>query len=300
MKLSKQERIGILVVAVILIIGLGIWFFIVPKINAANKSNATLATKEKELSEAQSKALRKDDLKQQIIDAYEEGEDLANMFFEELTPYEADMEFRAFLEQCEANVLVESLTVSEAETATLAPEYYEPEEVTYDLKTYVTQDIEKTEEEIESEERWTEIKTALGASQTVGAITVEFTVNALDPAELLKFADEVNHYIKEENSKDTRKAVILNGYSFSYPLNEKMYDLLMEEIEIDALNEAIDLLCKHLGLTRQEQPEQSQEEEENKNDPVPEEYIFQLTTSVTFYSVERMQDPAEQLKAQEE
>lgn len=302
MKLSKQERIGILVVAIVLILGLGIWMFIVPKIESVNNSNKTLASKEQELANAQSEALLKDSLKDQIMDAYEEGEDYANMFFEEMTTYQADAEFRAFLEQCEANVLVESITVGEPTTATLAPQYFEEEEVTYDLKTYVTQDIEKTDEEIASEERWTELKNALGVSQTVGAITVEFTVNALDPADLLAFADEVNNYFKVENGDSTRKAVKLNGYSLSYPLNESMYEELIAEIDAESMDEAIDLLCKHLGVKRNTAAETTTntEEKADESDPSPTEYIYQLSTSITFYSVERMQDPTDQLKAQEQ
>lgn len=300
MKLSKQERIGILVVAIILILGLGIWMFIVPKIESVNNSNKTLASKELELQNAQSEAAMKESLKDQIMDAYEEGEDYANMFFEEMTTYQADAEFRAFLEQCEANVLVESITVGEPTTATLAPQYFEEEEVTYDLKTYVTQDIEKTDEEIASEERWTELQNALGVSQTVGAITVDFTVNALDPADLLAFADEVNNYFKVENGDSTRKAVKLNGYSLSYPLNESMYEELITEIEAESMDEAIDLLCKYLGVRRNETIETATEEKTDESDPSPTEYIYQLSTSVTFYSVERMQDPTEQLKAQEQ
>lgn len=301
MKLSKQERIGILVVALLLIIGLGVWMFIIPKIDTVNKSNTTLAAKEQELKDAQAKALNKDPLKDQIIAAYEEGENLADMFFEEMTSYEADMEFRAFLEQCDANVLVESLSVGEPTTITMAPSYYEKDEVTYDLKTYVTQDVEKTEKEIETEERWNEIRNALGVSQTVGAITVEFTVNATDPKELLNFADEVNEYIKVENAKQTRKAVVLNGYEISYPLNEKKYDELMDKNEEEAAKETYDLIREKYDLHPAVQPEQTAPEAEVA-DTVPSatEYIFELSTSVTFYSVERMQDPADQLKAQEQ
>ena len=301
MKLSKQERIGILIVAIILILGIGTWMFIMPKIDAVNQSNKTYEAKQKELDAANAKALTKDSLKQQIIDAYEKGENFADMFFEEMASYEADMEFRAFLEQCETNVLVESLTVSEPTTITMTPTYFEEEEVVYDLKTYVTKDTEKTEKEIESEERWNEIRNALGVSQTVGAITVEFTVCAIEPEVLLAFADEVNEYIKKENGKDTRKAVVLNGYEISFPLHEEMYDELIEAIELEASEETYDLLCEKLDLRPEVKPEDTGAEKE-KEDKVPaaSEYIYELSTSVTFYSVERMQDPAEQLKAQEE
>lgn len=302
MKLSKQERIGVLIVAVILILGLGIWMFIVPKIDAVNKSNTTYAAKEQELKDAQAKALNCEPLKQQIIDAYEKGENLADMFFEEMTTYEADMEFRAFLEQCDANVMVESLNISEPSTYTFTPSYFEKNEVTYDLKTYVTQDVEKTEEEIKSEEYWNTVKNALGVSQTVGAITVNFTVSATDYQELLKFADEVNEYIKNENGNNTRKALVLNGYALSFPENEEKYDELMEEIAEESADEAYDLIVEKYNLHPEQKPEETGTEAEEEKDtvPSPSEYIFELSTSVTFYSVERMQDPDEQLKAQEQ
>ncbi|MBE6889029.1 MAG: hypothetical protein E7485_03330 [Ruminococcaceae bacterium] len=302
MKLSKQERLGILIVAIILILGLGTWLFIVPKIEALNASSTTLTTKQTELDDAKAEAARKDPLKQQVLDAYKEGESLADMFFEEMTTYEADMEFRAFLEQCKSNILVESISVSEPTTSTLAPEYFTKDEVIYPLKTYVTQGLEKTEEEIASEERWNELKNALGVSQTVGSITVDFTVNTVEPEDLLAFADEVNNYIKLENGKDTRKAMILNGASITLPLVEDQYQQLITQIDEESMEEAIDQLYKHLGKKRPQGDGtgSSDDEEKEEEEASPSDYYYQLSTSITFYSVERMQDPTEQLDAQEQ
>jgi len=302
MTLSKQERLGILIVAIILILGLGTWLFIVPKIEALNASSTTLTTKQTELDDAKAEAARKDPLKQQVLDAYKEGESLADMFFEEMTTYEADMEFRAFLEQCKSNILVESISVSEPTTSTLAPEYFTKDEVIYPLKTYVTQGLEKTEEEIASEERWNELKNALGVSQTVGSITVDFTVNTVEPEDLLAFADEVNNYIKLENGKDTRKAMILNGASITLPLVEDQYQQLITQIDEESMEEAIDQLYKHLGKKRPQGDGtgSSDDEEKEEEEASPSDYYYQLSTSITFYSVERMQDPTEQLDAQEQ
>ena len=307
MKLSKQERMGILIIAIILILGLGTWLFIVPKIDALNASSTTLTTKQTELDNAKNEAALKEPLKQQVLDAYKEGESLADMFFEEMTTYEADMEFRAFLEQCKTNVLVESLTVTEPSTATLVPEYFTEDEVTYPLKTYVTQGLEKTDDEISSEERWNNLKNTLGVSQTVGAITVEFTVNVVEPEDLLNFADEINNYVKIENGKNTRKAMILNGASISLPLVEKRYEAEIEKIEEESMEEAIDQLYKHLGEKRPQDPAggagssgNDSEEEDKEEEKSPADYYYQLSTSITFFSVERMQDPTEQLNAQEQ
>lgn len=303
MKLSKQERIGILVVAVILILGLGIWLFIVPKIDALNKSGVTYDTKQKELASAQATAALREGLKDDVLKAYEEGQDLADMFFEELTTYEADMEFKKFLDQCDTNILVEDLTVSEPTTYTLAPEFFTDDVVTYDLKTYVTQGLEKTEEEIKAEEHLNELMTALGTSHTVGATTVEFTVYAVDPQDLIDFADEVNEYIVNVNGKSTRMAIMLNGFAVSYPLIEGKYEAEIDEIEADAADDALDELYKFLNEKRPVDdtaavaPDNGEEIKEKRN---PSDYYYSLDTSVTFLSVERMQDPTDQLEAQDE
>ena len=42
MKLSKQERIAVLVIAVVILLGLGIFLFIVPKVEAICTASASL------------------------------------------------------------------------------------------------------------------------------------------------------------------------------------------------------------------------------------------------------------------
>ena len=302
MKLSKQERIGVLIIAVILILGLGIWLFIVPKVQTVKASDVTLNSKITERDEAFARAATKDQLKKDVLAAYEKGSDQANMFFEEMTAYQADQEFRAFLEQCDANVLVESLSVDEPDAYTLSPEYFEAEEVEYDLKTYVTQGVEPTEAELATEERWKAVKALLGKSQDVGSIAIEFSVSALTPEDLLAFCDEVNEYIKTENGKDTRKAVMLEGISVSYPLNEVVFDELMAEIEMEAAEKAIEELYKkyNMKVPVDEKQEQGEKEDEEKEETLnPEDYVYTLDTKIIFYSIERMQDPTAQLEAQE-
>ena len=45
MRLSKQERMAVLVIAVIIILGLGIFLFIVPSFKSIGTSNASLTSK---------------------------------------------------------------------------------------------------------------------------------------------------------------------------------------------------------------------------------------------------------------
>ncbi len=305
MKLSKQERIGVLIIAVVLIIGLGIWLYIVPKVQKVSQSNVTLDSKTRELQAAQDKAATKDDLKQQVLDAYEAGQNLADMFFEEMTPYEVDAEFRAFLDQCDADVYVESFSISEPSTSTLSPRYFVEDEVTYALKTYVTQDVQPTEAELATEARWQAIQDALGVSQDVGSITVSFDVTALSQEELIKFCDEVNSYIKNENGNETRKAIMIDGMAFSYPENEEYYDELKETIAEEAEDKALDALYKENNMKRPvdekpaENPEGAEGEEEEARLEVS-DTIYKMSSTITFYSVERMQDPTPQLEAQEQ
>ncbi len=299
MKLSKQERIGILVIAVILIIGLGIWLFIVPRFQAIGASTTSLENKISELDKARAKQATKDDLKEQVMLAYEEGENLANMFFEELEPYMADHEFREFLAQCESNVLVEAVTVSEKSTYTLAPTYYTEDEVTYALKTYVTQGLQPSEDEIKAEERLALLKNTLGSAQTVGATSVTFDVSAIDPQELINFIDEINSYEKEEDGTPTRKAIMIDGFSLEYPLVEKEYSDIADEIEKDAYDEGTKELYKNFNRTRPADLIQEEKEDDEEADLAASDYLYTVTLKLNFFSVERMQDPTEQLKAQD-
>ena len=304
MKLSKQERIAAFVIAIIVILAVGIFVFIKPRFEAIGTTTATLTTKQQEYVAALEKQSTKDGLKTQVLDAYEQGEHLADMFFPELTTYQVDKEFRAFLEQCEANVIVENLNVSEPGTTTLSTSFYTPTEVTYDLKTYVTQGMETDEEELAAQNRRQILQNALGAAQTIGSISVDFTVSAIDQDELLKFCDEVNEYFKDENGTPTRKAIILGGASFSYPLIEEKYDELATKILDEAEAEGNKALYKNAGQTYVPENNGAVSGEASEGDKSEEslsvsDYLYSLSTQITFFSVERMIDPTDQLDAQD-
>ncbi len=301
MKLSKQERIGILVIAIVLIIGLGIWLFIIPRFDNISASSLQRDNKVKELNGLLDKQSTKDDLKIQVMKAYEEGEDLADMFFEELSPYMADHEFRAFLEQCEANVLVESLSVSAPTTYTLAPTYFTEDEVDYALKTYVTQGLEPTEDEVAAANRLSLLQSTLGSSQTVGSTTITFTVYAIDQDELFKFCDEVNAYIKDENGTPTRKAVMLNGFAVDYPLVQSEFEEKMQEQTAEIEKAGIKELYDNFDLPVPQDRQNEEKDEDGKNDELEvTDYLYGTELQMTFFSVERMLDPSDQLKAQDE
>ncbi len=306
MKLSKQERIATIVVLLLVILGVGIFVFIMPAIDGLSATQKNLDNKQAEYQTVTEKQARKKGLRTQIEEAYSDGEHMADMFFPELTSYEADEAMRAFLAQCEANIIVEDLTVEDPTTGTLSPYFYAPEDVVYDLKTYATQGAEPSEEEAKHEARIRELEAQLGAAQTIGASTVTFDVSAIDRSELLKFADEVNNYIINENGNSTRKAIILNGMSFSFPEVEKKYDDLVSEINEDAEEAGRRALEEETGKSSGDSSQSSSEEttgegQENVNDEKVDvtDYVYTVSTSITFYSIERMQDPKSQLDAQD-
>ncbi|MGN0670801.1 MAG: hypothetical protein ACI4JZ_09650 [Oscillospiraceae bacterium] len=303
MKLSKQERIATIVILILVILGVGIFVFIKPAFEGLGATQKNLENKQAEYNADVEKAGRKADLRTQIEEAYKEGEHLADMFFPELTSYEADEAMRKFLAQCTANVVVEALEVEEPTTSVLSPYFSISEEVVYELKSYATQGADPDEEQARKISRLTELQTALGSAQTIGASTVSFTVSAIDRDELLKFADEVNNYIVKENGKDTRKAIMLNGMAFECPEIEKEYAAKVEEINSEAEKVGKEALERETGKKTDDKVTTSNPDGETSDDKEGKvdvnECIYKVETSITFFSIERMQDPKTQLDKQD-
>ena len=326
MRLSKQERIGLLIILAVVILALGAFLLIKPQIETIQTTMGTLESKEKELNDLEEKQKKKPGLRADILAAYEDGEHLADMFFPELASYEADDAFRDFLAQCKSNIVVQELQVENPTTAVLSSTFFTESSVTYALKSYATQGVEPTEEETALAARMAAVQSALSAPQTIGASNVTFAVSALSNEELLKFADEVNNY----KIDGTRKALMLNGIEMEYPRMVTFYDILMDADSIYKEGEGIRALRALLnnnsigqypdGYTppnttappapEPEVPEVPEEPGENEPEVVvpggdeeiddsPTTYIYTLETSVTFYSIERMQNPTAQLDAQD-
>lgn len=292
MKLSKQERIAVIVIAILVILVVGVFVFIKPNIETINATKATLETKNKELSDAKTKAATKDGLREQILAAYDKGKNTADMFYPEMKSYEVDNEVRAFLEQCEAEVLVESLTVSQPQTASLSTSVFVPSSVSYALKDYVNQgvttDITKIDPNLI---RQVAIRTALGDAQTIGASTATFTIKAETKEALLSFADEVNDYVKDQNGKDTRMAVSINNIAFE---DKELIEEYRERAEGNENNNTNTPSAREAAP-----PANNDNNDNNNNDDENAEEFFELSVTLTFYSIERMQDPTATLDAQD-
>ena len=323
MRLSKQERIAAIVVIVLVVLVAGVFLFIKPNIETIIATKATLEAKEKEYNDDVAKAATKGQLRTDILASYDKGKNLADMFFPELSAYEADNEFRAFLETCEANVLVEDLSVSAPKTIGLSTSVFIPSEVQYALKEYVNQggsDPLTTDPRLV---RQALIQVALGEAQTIGATTVSFTLWASTPEDILKFADEVNRYQKSENGKTIRKSIELAGINFTNIKLVDDYTALAESILNEAEAAAADIFKQETGFdvrgftskannntTVTQTPAEGAEGEEggatatvvtnpSQTDDVIEHYMYGVPCTVTFYSIVRMQDPTPTLDEQD-
>ncbi|MCH5204112.1 MAG: hypothetical protein J1F03_05140 [Oscillospiraceae bacterium] len=302
MRLSKQERIGVLIILVVVIIALGVFLFIVPAAQTIEATLKNLSNKESEYQAALDKQALKEPLRTQIIEAYKDGEHVADMFFPEMKSYEADVAAREFLLQCEANIVVTSLSVSQPGTSTLSTNFPVESEVTYSLKQNVKQGVSPDEAAVKRQARLAALQAALGSAQTIGSSIVNFTVKAENQDELTKFIDEINNYVRNENGVETRKALMLaNGYSITYGDVTEKYtkysDLIKEEVDkagqaaIDAgAGEEFTYEVPEIDLN----PDDEEDEELNISDTMK-----TMTVNLIFYSIERMQDPEPQLDAQD-
>lgn len=300
MRFSKQERIAALIILAVIIIALGVFLIIKPAFEDYGAAKNTLASKQQELQGYEDRAAQKKPLREQIEQAYKDGEHLADMFFPELASYEADDAFRAFIAQCSTNIIVEEVSVSEPTTVTLANAFYTPVSVDYALKSYVQSGVEPTEAEQKAQARTEALMAALSESQTIGASKVDFTVTAKTRDDILKFADEVNDYMVNEGAGKTRKAIMITGMQFTYDEVNKKYDELVDkEIEkMDAEGERA--LAAEVGADIPPIPNfDDDDDDENDGKPVLSEYLFTYSGTLTFYSIERMQDPKAQLDAQD-
>ena len=303
MKLSKQERIAAIVVVILVILVAGVFIFIKPNIETITATKATLESKEKEYNDAVNRVATKDGLRTQILEAYNRGKNLADMFYPELSAYEADDLLREFLASSKANILVEGITgVSAPTTANLSTNIYVPADVQYALKEYVNQggSDEITDPRLL---RQAMIQSELGEAQTIGAATISFTVKAITYEDLLLFADEVNRYQKTENGKTIRKAIELDTIDFVDDETTDNYKVLAEQLKTQAEaaarrdNGAPD---SSIAPTTPSDGESGTTggsgNDDNKNGKM---YLYEMPCTITFYSIVRMEDPTAVLNEQD-
>lgn len=320
MRLSKQERIAAIVVVVLIVIAAGVFLFIKPNIETIIETKATLASKEQEYNDAVNKAAQKGPLRDSILEAYNQGKNMADRFYPELAHYEADIKFREFLTSCEANVLVEDLDVTPAGTESISPTLYVPPEVQYALKDYVNQGAEQTELD-PGLIRQAAIAILLGETQTIGATKVSFTLKSTSLDDILKFADEVNNYNVTENGQKVRKSIELDNVKYTdtravyeYEMRKEAIIKEMEEKAAEIFKDKTDFILAGHKDNDNNRPSGSNPSTDNnggegsgsgsgsgnveKEAPL-EHFYFTMDCTITFYSIERMQDPTPILDEQD-
>lgn len=319
MKLSKQERIAAIVVVVLIVLAAGVFMFIKPNIETILETKTTLANKEQEYNDAVEKAAQKGPLRDSILEAYNNGKDMADRFYPELAHYEADIKFREFLANCKANVLVEDLEVTSAGTETISPTLYVTPEVEYALKDYVNQGTTQTEFD-PGLLRQAAIAVLLGESQTIGATKVSFTLKSTSLEDILKFADEVNNYNVVENGEKVRKSIELDNVKYTDVRTEFEYETRSAAIIKEMEKKAAEVFKDKTEFTLSGYKEDNNQSpgsdpannngsggdnngnngNSNSSTTAPlDHFYFTMDCTVTFYSIERMQNPTPILDEQD-
>lgn len=230
MKISKQEQIFIIIFIVAAIIGVGFFIFVLPNFNNIEVNNKNLTSAKDQYAELKSKL----DTREPVIDgeidaAYEEGKNLADSFYNDLTTYEADEIMRQFLAKGK-DIKIDGLTISQFATSTLSISVFQPTEVTYPLKDFANTVETQEEEEIDYTKLSVReqtmllksgISTLLAAAPpiTVGNIDVSFTAKSDKLENLHEFVDILNKGVYDENIKDKdgkpqRKATYMRKVDF--------------------------------------------------------------------------------------
>ena len=189
MKISKQERILIVVFLVAAIIGVGIFVFILPNFNKISDNNKQLASVNKQYADINKQLEHESTIDNEISQAYEDGKNLADKFFNDLTEYEADEIMRKFIANGK-DITIDGLTISPFSTQALSVSVFSPTEVTYPLKDFANTVVETPDKETDFSKLSTRElvmyakklqATLLAASEpvTVGSVTVAFTAHQI-------------------------------------------------------------------------------------------------------------------------
>lgn len=226
MKISKQEQIFIIIFIVAAIIGVGFFVFLLPNFNNIDVNNKNLASTKTRYADLQKKLEHEATIDDEIKAAYEEGKNLANSFYNDLTTYEADEIMRQFIARGK-DITIDGLNIAPFATSTLSISIYTPTEITYPLKDFANTVVEQEEETLDitkmsARERMMYFKkltaTVLAISQpvTVGSITVNFTAHSDELQNLHDFVDLLNEGVYDENikgvdGKPQRKATYMSN-----------------------------------------------------------------------------------------
>ena len=210
MKLTSKEMVILSVFLSIVIIVAGLFLFIMPEYEKIDTNKQSLVNAKAERDRIYDSLSREATIDQEIQDAIDQANTLSLCFYEDLTTYEADVIVREILDA--TNMKTYSLSLSNFSTSTLTVSDYIETVVSYPLKEYAgyaasaagvdTSGIQYDEDgniivpdEFTADNVENALKEYLLAilstqSQTIGAITVNFSVTGTR-GDFLKFLDYV-------------------------------------------------------------------------------------------------------------
>lgn len=225
MKLNSRDKVILAVFLVIVILGVGIFLFIMPEYNKIETNNQELESAKEALEQAQAVLARESTIDQEIEDAYKEANKLSENFYDDMTTYECDELVRQILK--ETDMRTNSLSIDSFTTSTLTVSDYVETFVNYPLKElsgYTDSTIDFSGFEVtydengemvisdEDAEKYKDyLKDAItymlsSQSQTIGSISASFTMIGTR-ANYLEFLDYI---------AGLEKATYVNGATIAY------------------------------------------------------------------------------------
>lgn len=295
MKISKQERIIIIVLLVLAVLGVGFFVFIMPNINKIDTNNKNLQSKQTEYEELVTKLEHEKTIDDEIKTAYEEGKNLANTFYDDLTTYEADEIMRKFLAKGK-DITIDGLSISPMSTSTLSVSIFAQNEVTYPLKDFANTVVTNNEPEmpdIKSMNTRQQVMyakdlmatvLALSENVTVGSTTVSFNIYSDKLENLHNFVDLLyegvyDDTILDAEGKPQRKATYISAVTYELP---------------DKAGTPTD---NNESATEGENENNAETSTQENNDSKKDGYVMQL--SVQLFSIKPVADPfAQQTNAE--
>lgn len=280
MKLGYRERVGLLVVCVIVIFALGIFIFIKPKWEKLN-ANQKILKDAQSMWEGQMLEFERINPKQDNIKRkYEEGLDISKEFTDEMNSVELDEYLQKNFVNTEQFIedkvkLMDTFSVTDEMTASLSYNFKAPDVVTYPLYEYADLDGSLAQELAEKMHD-SDVLSAR-SSQTVGVGHSQLIVR-INREDFYTLIDSVEEYARKHSDAMNILSISISEYDF----NEK-YDGMEKQKPQEIIEETDDEgnVTKTAVMA------------DNDDDQLPEGVVPNCTTVTIDYEVYYIQEPTE-------
>lgn len=211
MKFGYRDRIALLIICVVIILGIGIFVFVKPKYEKLQKSEKALkdASDAWDLKLAQFEGIQK--LQDYIKEKRQASYDISKNFTDEMDAVQLDKFLQENFLNTDKNIqyktrLQSALNVSDEGSTAIGYYYYTPSIVTYPLVEYA--DLDGSLEKATAEKRAESDLLSSRSPQAVGVGNASFTVR-ISYDNCMEFIDAVKAF-----ANDHKDAMILNSISF--------------------------------------------------------------------------------------